>query len=71
MEIGKCITAIVRIYDENDNLMDIPKPNMIDVRPEFENKIANIQLKEKGPDDKWGLAEIHFIITGKNFNGIN
>lgn len=65
MEIGKCIAAIVRVYDENDNLMEIPKSNMIDVRPEFEYKIANIQIKEKSPDEQWGMGEIHFIITGK------
>lgn len=67
VEIGKCISAVVRLYDENDNLMDIPTPNMIDIRPEFESKIANIQVKEKGPDEKWEMGEVHFIITGKLF----
>lgn len=65
VEIGKCIPAIVRIYDENDNLMEIPATSMIDVRPDFENKIANIQMKDKSPDEKWGVGEIHFIVTGK------
>lgn len=65
VEIGKCIPAIVRIYDENDNLMEIPGTSMIDVRPEFENKIANIQMKEKSPDEEWGMGEIHFVVTGK------
>lgn len=53
------------MYDENDNLMDIPVPSMIDVRPKFENKIANIQLKEKSSGEQWGTGEIHYIITGK------
>lgn len=62
VEIGKCITAIVRLYDENDNLMEIPNPDMIDLRPEFEDSIANIYLAEKNTD--WGRGEIRFIVTG-------
>ncbi|CAG9865544.1 unnamed protein product [Phyllotreta striolata] len=62
VEIGKCITAKVRLYDENDNLMNIPDPTMVDLRPEFENNIANIYLAEKSDD--WGIGEVQFIITG-------
>ncbi|CAH1116509.1 unnamed protein product [Phaedon cochleariae] len=64
VEIGKCIPAIVRLYDENDNLMDIPEPGMIDLRPEMENKIGNIQRAENDPTKPWGVGEIHYIITG-------
>ncbi|XP_023018857.2 nucleoporin 210 [Leptinotarsa decemlineata] len=64
VEVGKCIPAIVRLYDENDNLMDSPEYGMIDLQPEFENKIANIQLAERSPTNPWGVGEVHFIITG-------
>ncbi|KAJ8960331.1 hypothetical protein NQ318_004065 [Aromia moschata] len=64
VEIGKCIPAIVRLYDENDNLMSIPDPNMIDLRPDFENKIANIQRTEEAATESWGVGEIHYTITG-------
>ncbi|KAJ8968307.1 hypothetical protein NQ314_002368 [Rhamnusium bicolor] len=64
VEVGKCIPCIVRLYDENDNLMVIPEPGMIDLRPDFENKIANIQRIEQTPLKKWGVGEIHYTITG-------
>lgn len=67
VETGKCIPAIVRLYDENDNLMIIPEPGMIDLRPEFENKIANIQRSEENPANPWGVGEIHYTITGKYY----
>ncbi|KAJ8985935.1 hypothetical protein NQ317_010692 [Molorchus minor] len=64
VEIGRCIPAVVRLYDENDNLMSIPDPSMIDLRPEFENKIANIQRMEQTSTDPWGVGEVHYTITG-------
>lgn len=63
VEIGKCLPCIVRLFDENDNLMIIPDPNMIDLRPEFENSIANIHRAEKS--DAWGVGEIHYTVTGE------
>lgn len=65
VEIGKCIPCVVRLYDENDNLMVIPDPNMIDLRPEFENSITNIYRAEANPAKPWGVGEIHYVITGK------
>ncbi|CAG9763709.1 unnamed protein product [Ceutorhynchus assimilis] len=64
VEISKCIPCIVKLYDENDNLMDIPELNMVDLRPEFEEHIANIQRAEQNPKDHWGLGEIRYTITG-------
>lgn len=64
VEISKCIPCNVRLYDENDNLMDIPDLSMVDVRPEFENNIANIQRAEENPKNPWGVGEIRYIITG-------
>ncbi|CAH1996561.1 unnamed protein product [Acanthoscelides obtectus] len=63
VEIGKCIKAIVRLYDDNDNLLDSIVPAMIDLRPEFDNKIGNIQTDNDNKGD-WGPGEIHYIITG-------
>ncbi|CAH0550671.1 unnamed protein product [Brassicogethes aeneus] len=64
VEIGKCIKCVVRLYDENDNLMEIPDRNMIGVKPIFENKIANIQQDEEDPKEPWGQGEIHYTISG-------
>ncbi|XP_018577251.1 nuclear pore membrane glycoprotein 210 [Anoplophora glabripennis] len=64
VEIGKCISSVVRLYDENDNLMVIPDPNMIDLRPQFQNSIANIIRAEMDPAKPWGIGEIHYVITG-------
>ncbi|KAJ8925773.1 hypothetical protein NQ315_009621 [Exocentrus adspersus] len=64
VEIGKCISCIVRLFDENDNLMIIPDPDLFDLRPEFENNIANIHRAENNPADPWPPGEIHFVITG-------
>ncbi|ENN74710.1 hypothetical protein YQE_08827, partial [Dendroctonus ponderosae] len=64
VEITKCIPCNVRLYDENDNLMDIPELNMVDLRPEFEDNIANIQRAEQDPKHPWGVGEIRYIITG-------
>ncbi|XP_057657575.1 nuclear pore membrane glycoprotein 210 [Diorhabda carinulata] len=64
VEIAKCISVIVRLYDENDNLMNIPDPNMIDLRPEFRDNIANIYLAEENPLEPWGFGEVHYVITG-------
>ncbi|KAL1512846.1 hypothetical protein ABEB36_002363 [Hypothenemus hampei] len=64
VEINKCIPCNVRLYDENDNLMDIPDLNMVDVRPEFEDNIVNIQRAEQDPKNPWGIGEIRYIVTG-------
>ncbi|KAG5875314.1 hypothetical protein JTB14_016901 [Gonioctena quinquepunctata] len=64
VEIGKCIRAIVRLYDDNDNLMDSLEPGMIDLQPQFEKKIANIQLGERNEANPWGAGEVHFVVTG-------
>lgn len=68
VEITKCIPCIVRLYDENDNLMVIPDPNMIDLRPVFQNNIANIIRAEVDPAKPWGIGEIHYVITGRYNN---
>ncbi|XP_066245926.1 nuclear pore membrane glycoprotein 210 [Euwallacea similis] len=64
VEVSKCIQCNVKLYDENDNLMDIPELNMVDLRPEFEDNIANIQRAEQSPKDPWGMGEIRYIVTG-------
>ncbi|XP_076259039.1 nucleoporin 210 [Rhynchophorus ferrugineus] len=64
VEISKCIPCAVKLYDENDNLMDIPDINMVDLRPQFEDKIANIQRAEENPKDPWGIGEVRYIVTG-------
>lgn len=65
VEINKCIPCNVRLYDDNDNLMDIPELNMVDLRPEFEENIANIQRAQQDTKNPWGVGEVRYIITGK------
>ncbi|XP_050315586.1 nuclear pore membrane glycoprotein 210 [Anthonomus grandis grandis] len=64
VEIGKCIPCTVRLYDENDNLMDIPDLKMVDLRPEFQETIANIQRADQTAKEPWGVGEIRYVITG-------
>ncbi|CAG9832673.1 unnamed protein product [Diabrotica balteata] len=64
VEIRKCINAIVRLYDENDNLMDLSDNNIINLRPYLKDNIANIYLSDKNPDQPWGFGETHYTITG-------
>lgn len=65
VEINKCISCNVRLYDDNDNLMDIPELNMVDLRPEFDENIANIQRAQQDAKNPWGVGEVRYVITGK------
>lgn len=64
VEMGKCIACIVRLYDENDNLLEIPDYKMVNLRHSFDKSIANIQIYENSTDNVWEEGEIRFIITG-------
>lgn len=63
VEYKKCISCIVRLYDENDNLLDIPDVNMIELRTKLESDIVSIRKVEEIRNQLPG--EIHYVITGK------
>ncbi|XP_028139589.1 nuclear pore membrane glycoprotein 210 [Diabrotica virgifera virgifera] len=64
VEIRKCINTIVRLYDENDNLMDLSDNNIVNLRPHLKDNIVNIYLSDKHSDQPWGFGETHYTITG-------
>lgn len=66
VETGKCIKCVVRLFDENDNLMDLPDKNMIGITPILEAKIANVAEDVEDPKNPWGVGEVHFLISGVN-----
>lgn len=64
VEIGKCIPAVVKFYDEFDSLMPLPKLEYLDVRHTLEDRIINIKLAQENREEPWNSGEIHYIITG-------
>lgn len=65
VEIGKCISCTVRLYDENDNLLTLPDLDMIDLRVRVEPDIAVIRREEvdDGKEDTFD-GKLRYIITG-------
>lgn len=66
VEVGKCISCVVRMYDEADNILTLPDLDMLNLQVTLEKDIATVRR-----DDKSGLAEdgsfkgeIHYVITG-------
>lgn len=64
VEINKCISCIVRLYDENDNLLALENLDMIDLRVEMEFNIASAKRLMPEGDKPWPDGEVHYIITG-------
>lgn len=64
IEIGKCVSAIIRLYDEDDHLIIVPELNMISLRAKFGQNCAEIQRND-GKSDELMNGEIHYLIKGK------
>lgn len=64
VEINKCIPCVVRLYDENDNLLTLPDLDMIQLRADTEASIADLRRMKPEQDSQWGDGEVHYIITG-------
>lgn len=68
IEIKKCISCIVRLYDENDNLLVVPNLDMIQLKIRLDKEIVsvkrvdemNVEHKQKNQT----IGEIKYIITG-------
>ncbi|KAI4468828.1 nuclear pore membrane glycoprotein [Holotrichia oblita] len=65
VEVGKCIPAIVRLYDESDNLLSLPDIDIINLRVGMEHHIANAKRLTPSADEKWGDGEVHYVFTGQ------
>lgn len=65
VEIGRCISCIVRLYDENDNLMVVPDPTMLNLMVNIEDAIVTVEKQGDGSDSKLELGEVHYVVTGK------
>lgn len=65
VEINKCITCIVRFYDETDNLLGIPDPDMIDLKVNIDPPIVSIKKEdEEDNDDCLADGELRYIVHG-------
>lgn len=70
VEIGKCVKAIVKLYDDADVLLQLPDLSLLELRTNVESKIISVKQTlecSEEPcqeEDRWGVGEIHFIITG-------
>lgn len=66
VEIGKCISCTLRLYDENDNLMGVPHSDLLDVDVTH-GDIVNVEKLAEDAEKPWPLGEIHYIVTGECF----
>ncbi|KAF5274371.1 hypothetical protein FQA39_LY07251 [Lamprigera yunnana] len=63
VEIGKCISSIVRLYDEYGNLVEVPEYEIPKLLPELENGIIKITRNMEINSDHL-REEIHYLVTG-------
>lgn len=64
VEMGRCISCILKLYDENDNPMNLPDQEMLDTKVTIEQDIANVEKLQESPDAPWPIGEIHYVVTG-------
>lgn len=61
VEINKCINCIVRLYDETDNLLNIPDMSMVNLHVAIQDKIATVNAANP---NSMGGGELHYTIKG-------
>lgn len=65
VEIGKCIEAVLKFYDEYDNLMPLPKIEYLDIRYSMgNNRILHLKVATENPEESWGVGEVHYHVSG-------
>lgn len=64
VEVGKCITCIVRLYDEFDNLLMVPNLDLVEINHVFDKDIAKIEKKIREEMEIVNSGELHYIVTG-------
>lgn len=67
VEIGRCISCVVRLYDENDNLMIVPDPALLNLMMHVEDPIITVEKQPDTPENPLPLGEVHYIVTGEIF----
>lgn len=65
VEIGRCISCVVRVYDENDNLMVVPDPALLNLMLHVEDPIVTVERQLEGAEEKAQLGEVHYVVTGE------
>lgn len=64
VEIGKTIKAVVKFYDELNNIMPLPKLEYLDIRYIMEQDVVNIRLMEENVKKPWAVGEVHYVVRG-------
>lgn len=64
VEIGKCISCVLKLYDENDNPMMVPDSSLLNIMVHVDDPIINVEKLPEDPENPWNLGEVHYIITG-------
>ncbi|KAK7861839.1 hypothetical protein R5R35_000596 [Gryllus longicercus] len=66
VEKGRCVSGLVRIYDSLENLLPIPRPDLLDLRPHIEENIISVtlQFNKDANGNIPGPGEVPFVITG-------
>lgn len=70
VEINKCISCIVRLYDDFDNLMSLPDMDIINMEISQSKEIARITQMKEIENGSLSIGEMHYIITGTTFHKI-
>ncbi|KAF5275204.1 hypothetical protein FQR65_LT04236 [Abscondita terminalis] len=60
VEIGKCVSAIVKVFDRYDNVVSLPEYEISKIAADFEIDIAKISQDRKMES----VDELHYLVTG-------
>lgn len=66
VEIGRCVSCTVKLYDENDNLMMVPDPSLLNLMMHVEDPIITVEKQPDTPENPWPLGEVHYVVTGRS-----
>lgn len=65
VEVGRCVSCILRLYDENDNLMTVPDVGVLNVNVEH-GSIISVEKLQADPEAPWPKGELHYVVTGQS-----
>ncbi|XP_067001569.2 nuclear pore membrane glycoprotein 210 [Anabrus simplex] len=66
VEKGRCVPAVVHLYDAMDNVLPVPDPSLLDLRPLLETGLISVKMQyDRDLLSQASLAgEVHFVVTG-------
>lgn len=64
VQIGKTLKAVVKFYDDAENVMPLPNLEYLDLRYVIEDDIISIKQLEENPSEPWPMGEIHYLVRG-------